>query len=198
MTRYCHCVVILTGSHLDPKLGNGPRCAGELSLTRWTTSWSTQQFKSLPFTNGPRCSAPNASLALCSTGSHLTRLLLAVCPGVHESKKAGRSAFQRVSSAGKSLSRIEGRHWKATFSAHVRWGEHGAPVQNHRPWLQEEFGRIPFELELKRKPQISPLRCAPVEMTILFEEKFSGFQEKCALWGLFGGLFGDRRTVCRR
>jgi hypothetical protein len=91
------------------------------------------------------------------------------------------SSVSHLRARGKSLSGIEGRHWKATFSAHVRWGEHGAPVQNHRPWLQEEFGRIPFELELKRKPQISPLRCAPVEMTILFEDKFSGFQEKCAL-----------------
>jgi hypothetical protein len=37
-----------------------------------TTSRSTQHFKSLPLTNGPRCSAPNASLALCSTGSPIT------------------------------------------------------------------------------------------------------------------------------
>jgi hypothetical protein len=79
-------------------------------------------------------------------------------------KRLGRSAFQRVSSAGKSLSRIEGGHWKATFSAHVRQGEHGAPVQNHGLRLQEEFGRIRFEP--KRKPQISPLRYPefPVEV----------------------------------
>jgi hypothetical protein len=30
----------------------------------------------------------------------------------------------------------------------------------------------------KKKPQISPLRCAPVEMTILFEDRISRFQEK--------------------
>jgi hypothetical protein len=30
----------------------------------------------------------------------------------------------------------------------------------------------------KKKPQISPLRCAPVEMTILFEDRIPRFQEK--------------------
>ena len=67
MTRYCRCVVTLTGSHLDPKLGNGPSSAGELSLTRWTTSWSTQQFKSLPFTNerGARLRTPHISPGCC-------------------------------------------------------------------------------------------------------------------------------------
>jgi hypothetical protein len=30
----------------------------------------------------------------------------------------------------------------------------------------------------EKKPQISPLRCAPVEMTILFEGKIPRFQEK--------------------
>jgi hypothetical protein len=29
----------------------------------------------------------------------------------------------------------------------------------------------------KKKPQISPLRCAPVEMTILFEDRIPRFQE---------------------
>jgi hypothetical protein len=28
---------------------------------------------------------------------------------------------------------------KTSFSTHVRWGEHGAPVQNHRPWLGDEI-----------------------------------------------------------
>jgi hypothetical protein len=31
---------------------------------------------------------------------------------------------------------------------------------------------------LKKKPQISPLRCAPVEMTMLLEDRTPRFQEK--------------------
>jgi hypothetical protein len=36
----------------------------------------------------------------------------------------------------------------------------------------------PDSEEHERKPQISPLRCAPVEMTILFENAIRIFQEK--------------------
>jgi hypothetical protein len=35
-------------------------------------------------------------------------------------------------------------------------------------------------MKAERKPQISPLRCAPVEMTILLEDRIRRFQEKSA------------------
>jgi hypothetical protein len=47
--------------------------AADLASPGWTTSCprSTSSLCRLP--NGPRCSDPNASLALCSTGSLITR-----------------------------------------------------------------------------------------------------------------------------
>jgi hypothetical protein len=55
---------------------------------------------------------------------------------------------------------------RPSFSAHVRFGERGAPV------------RFPPKSDVgQAKPQISPLRYAPVEMTILFCVEDFSFQE---------------------
>jgi hypothetical protein len=38
----------------------------------------------------------------------------------------------------RTLLRVEPKHWNTSFSAHVRWGEHGAPVQDLDPgWTHE-------------------------------------------------------------
>jgi hypothetical protein len=64
-------------------------------------------------------------------------------------KRRGRAPFNtstlRAKGGGQEPLRMREGIGRTPFSAHVRWREHGAPVQNHRPWLGEEFGRLPFE-----------------------------------------------------
>ncbi len=39
---------------------------------------------------------------------------------------------------------------RPSFSAHVRFGEHGAPVQNQRQWLRDEIRQLQFQSNLDK------------------------------------------------
>jgi hypothetical protein len=51
---------------------------------------------------------------------------------LHADLAFGRSLFGNVTKA------LEGAA-RPSFSAHVRWGEHGAPVQNQRLWWGDQI-----------------------------------------------------------
>jgi hypothetical protein len=66
----------------------------------------------------------------------------------------------------------------------VRLGERGAPV------------RFPYKSDVgQAKPQISPLRYAPVEMTILFDGECNSFQGSCGI-GLLEREILDAKQNC--
>jgi hypothetical protein len=51
---------------------------------------------------------------------------------------------------------VEQKRWKGcapSFSAHVRWGEHGAPVQNRRLWFGDEIRGFRLQSNLD-KPEV--------------------------------------------